>query len=93
MKFSRSIVGKTKSDRIINEIIREVGIKKLLPELEEKLLQWFRHVKRVKRTRILRRELELKCKGKRRRWFRQVLENITKRGKKWQKTEKERLGR
>jgi hypothetical protein len=35
----------------------------LLTELKEKRLQWFGHIKRMGGTRILRRALELKCKG------------------------------
>jgi hypothetical protein len=37
---------------IKNGIFREVGIQNVLIELEEKLLQWFSHVKRMDRTRI-----------------------------------------
>jgi hypothetical protein len=65
MKFLRSIAGKRRRDRIINEIFREeAGTQNLLTELEKKQLQWFAHVKRMDRTRISRTS-ELKLKGKR----------------------------
>jgi hypothetical protein len=41
------------------------GVQKLLTQLAEKLLQRFGHVKRMDRTRISRRALKLKFKGKR----------------------------
>jgi hypothetical protein len=44
--------------------LREVTIQSLLTELEGKQLQWFRHVKRMDRTRM-RRVSEFKYKGKR----------------------------
>jgi hypothetical protein len=54
-------------------------------------------VKIMARTKILRRAFKLKLKGKRpmgqprTRWLRHVLQDIKKRGKKWQEIEKERL--
>jgi hypothetical protein len=56
--------------------------------LEEKRLKWFGHVKRLEKSVISRRASELKFEGQRSmkrrlrtRWFSQVLEGITKRGK------------
>jgi hypothetical protein len=37
----------------------------MLTELEEKLLKWFGHVKRMDKTRMPRTALQLKFKGKR----------------------------
>jgi hypothetical protein len=66
-------------------------------QLKEKWLHWFGHTKWMDKTRILKRALELKCKGKERmgwyrtRKFNQVVENIKKTRKQWQGIEKEKL--
>jgi hypothetical protein len=44
--------GKIRHDRNINEIIIQFLINKLLIELQEKLLQWFGHAKRMDIIRI-----------------------------------------
>jgi hypothetical protein len=55
---------KEKKARIRYEIFRENAcFQDLLTELEHEQLRWFGHVKRMDRTRILRKELELKFKG------------------------------
>jgi hypothetical protein len=66
MTFFRSIEGKTRRGNIRNEILRKgAGVQNLLTELEEKLLKWFYHVKRLDRAMILKRALKLKFKGQR----------------------------
>jgi hypothetical protein len=52
MEFLGSTEGKIRWDEIRNEIFREIiGIKNVLIELEEKLLQRFDYVKEMERTR------------------------------------------
>jgi hypothetical protein len=47
-KLSRNVKEKTRRDRISTETLRkEIGIRKLLIELEEKGLEWLDHVKRM----------------------------------------------
>jgi hypothetical protein len=59
IKFLKTTEGKTK-DRIRNETFREeIIIQNLLTEFEEKRFQWYGHVKRMARKRMLRRALEL----------------------------------
>jgi hypothetical protein len=63
-KRPRSTKGKTRRDRIKTETFRkEIGIRKLLIELEEKGLQWLDHVKRMGGTGTLR-TLELEFRGR-----------------------------
>lgn len=72
--------GKGREDRIKYDIFREnSGVQGLLTGLKQEWPQWFGHVKRMDRTRILRRELELKSMEQfRRGWFSNILEGINK---------------
>lgn len=95
MKFLRRSEGWRRRERIRSRIfIDEIGVQNLVG-LEEKQLQWFGHLKRIHRTRMLRGELELKFKGERyMRWprtrlFNEVLEDIKKGGKRWQEIKRE----
>jgi hypothetical protein len=54
-----------RKDKTRNKIFKEVVIQSLLIELEDKLLQCFRHYKRIVRTRVLKKALELKFEGTR----------------------------
>jgi hypothetical protein len=63
--FLRSDRREIGRDRITNEILVEnLEIQNLLIQLEEKLLQLFRDVKRTDIRMIPRRASELKCEGK-----------------------------
>lgn len=62
IKFFGSTEGKTRSDRITNKMLNEVGIQHLLRKLEEKKLQRFCNIKRMVRTWTQRGVLELHLK-------------------------------
>uniref|UniRef100_A0A1W7R9N5 Endonuclease-reverse transcriptase HmRTE-e01 n=1 Tax=Hadrurus spadix TaxID=141984 RepID=A0A1W7R9N5_9SCOR len=92
MKFLRSMVGKTKRDRIKNEEIRKmVGVDRLRDQIGRTQLAWFGHVKRKGESELARRMLEQKIRGKRprgrprRRWIDGVKEEIERRGIKAEK--------
>lgn len=92
MKFLRSMIGKTRKDRMRNEDVRnEVGIGKLTERIEKSKLRWFGHVKRMEENRIPRQMLEAKLEGKRprgrprTRWIESVKSSIKKRNLDWDK--------
>jgi hypothetical protein len=64
VKFLRCNEGRT-SDIIKNGLLRDrFDVQHLLVESGEKQLQFFGHMQRIDRARILRRGLELKCEEK-----------------------------
>ncbi|KAL1447116.1 hypothetical protein WDU94_005460 [Cyamophila willieti] len=66
MRFLRSMIGKTRRDRIRNEIIRSrVGVDKLQDRIETSRLKWYGHVKRINEERLPNKYLEMKMEGRR----------------------------
>ena len=66
MKFLRSMIGKTRRDRVRNEDVRkEVGVEKLNDKIEKNKLRWFGHVRRMEEGRIPKKMLDAKFEGKR----------------------------
>jgi hypothetical protein len=56
--FLRNTEGKTRRDRIRNEMFRkEIGIRSVIIELQEELLRWVGRVESVDRTSIPRKAL------------------------------------
>ena len=85
MKFLRSMVQKTRRDRVRNEDIRkELGVQKLNDKLEQNRLRWFGHVKRMNEVRLPRQAMEGRMSGKRgrgrrrMRWMDSVKNSIRK---------------
>ena len=90
MKFLRSMVQKTRRDRVRNEDIRkELGVQKLNDKLEQNRLRWFGHVKRMNEVRLPRQAMEGRMSGKRgrgrprMRWMDSVKNSIRKRNLDW----------
>ena len=89
MKFLRSIIQKTKMDKLRNEVVRrEAGIKTCLQDrVSNSRLQWFGHVMRMEPMRMARMHLEKEVVGKRRVgrprtcWMDMVKTDITTKGR------------
>uniref|UniRef100_A0A8D9F0W9 Endonuclease-reverse transcriptase n=2 Tax=Cacopsylla melanoneura TaxID=428564 RepID=A0A8D9F0W9_9HEMI len=85
MKFIRSIVGKTRRDRIRNEEIRRsVDVEKLQDKIERSRLKWYGHMQRMSEERIpknvFKQQIE-PIEGKRRRGRpRMIKRDIQRRG-------------
>ena len=62
MKYLRSLVGVSRMDRVRNEEVRRrAGIERELASLaDQRVLRWFRHVKRMDEYRMARRVLMAK---------------------------------
>ena len=59
MKFLRSMLGKTRMDKVRNENVRnEIGVEKHNDRMEKNKLRWFGHVKRMEEGRIPKRTME-----------------------------------
>uniref|UniRef100_A0A8D8R0B7 Endonuclease-reverse transcriptase n=1 Tax=Cacopsylla melanoneura TaxID=428564 RepID=A0A8D8R0B7_9HEMI len=68
MKFIRSIVGKTRRDRIRNEEIRRsVDVEKLQDKIERSRLKWYGHMQRMNEERIPKNIFNQQIEGRRRR--------------------------
>ncbi|KAI5725714.1 hypothetical protein M8J77_019224 [Diaphorina citri] len=66
MKFLRSILGKTRRDRIRNdEIRRTIGVEKLQERIEHQRLRSFGHMKRMENNRLPKKFYEYQPEGKR----------------------------
>ena len=97
MKFLRSMIQKTRKDKVRNEKIREqAGINQSLKEtITRARLRWFGHVKRMTEGRIAKQWLHTEITGKRpvgrprKRWLDQVKEDITSKGINWNEVLKE----
>jgi exonuclease III len=96
MKFLRSMVGKTRKDKIRNEAIRErVGVEKLQGRIENSRMRWYGHMKRMDQDRIPRRMHEMEMEGTRprgrprRRWLSQIRKGVEDRGQVWERVERE----
>jgi hypothetical protein len=65
MRFLRKIEGKTRRDRIRNEIIREtVGVQPIQEYVERSQLRWYGHINRMDDKRIVKRVCEAREIGK-----------------------------
>ena len=67
MKCSRSLVGVSRMDRVINEKVRRrAGIdKELASRADQRVLRWFGHVERMDEYRMARRVLMAEDSGER----------------------------
>ncbi|KAL1464017.1 hypothetical protein WDU94_003703 [Cyamophila willieti] len=66
MRFLRSMIGKTRRDRIRNEIIRSrIGVDRLQDRIETSRLKWYGHVRRMNEERLPNKYLEMKMEGRR----------------------------
>uniref|UniRef100_A0A8D8R1Q5 Uncharacterized protein n=1 Tax=Cacopsylla melanoneura TaxID=428564 RepID=A0A8D8R1Q5_9HEMI len=82
MKFIRSIVGKTRRDRIRNEEIRRsVDVEKLQDKIERSRLKWYGHMQRMNEERIPKNIFNQQIEGRRRRGRpRMIKRDIQRRG-------------
>lgn len=65
MKYLRRSIGKTRRDRLRNEVVRaEVGVKPVWEQIEKKQLKWFGHVVRMDRRRKPKQVLEARTEGR-----------------------------
>ena len=66
MKFLRSMLGKTRKDRVRNvDVRKEIGVDMLNGRTEKSRLKWFGHVNRMEDGRIPKEMMEAKFEGKR----------------------------
>lgn len=66
MKYLRKVQGKTRRDRVRNKSIRdELDLRPLVDEIEEKQLNWYGHLVRMRNERIPKKMLEMRPDGKR----------------------------
>ena len=96
MRFLRSMIGKTRRDRVRNEDVRkEIGVDKMNDRIERNRLRWFGHVKRMEEGRLPKRMMEMKFEGKRARgrprtrWMDSIKNSFMRRDLDWDKIEKE----
>ncbi len=88
MNWLRRILGKTRRDRIRNEVIRKVTNQKetLVDRIRQRRLMWFGHVHRMENTRLPARALHgyvegTRSKGRQRKtWMDNVREDLASRG-------------
>ena len=88
MNWLRRILGKTRRDRIRNEVIRKVTNQKetLVDRIRQRRLMWFGHVHRMENTRLPARALYghvegTRSKGRQRKtWMDNVREDLASRG-------------
>lgn len=92
MKFLRSMLGKTRRDRVRNvDVRKEIGVEKVNDKIEKSRLKWFGHVKRMSDGRIPKEMMETKFEGKRARgrprtrWIDLVKTSISSRNLDWNK--------
>jgi hypothetical protein len=97
MKFLREILGKTRSDKIRNNDIREqLKVDDIKHDMERNRLKWYGHVMCMADERIPKKMLEMKLRGRRprgrlrTRWMDQVQRDMEKRGKKWTQVQQHR---
>jgi hypothetical protein len=66
MKFLREIIGKTRTDRIRNDNIREqLKVDDIKTDIEKNRLRWYGYVMRMADERIPKKMLEMKLRGRR----------------------------
>ena len=66
MKYLRRVAGKTRRDRVRNNIIREeVGQTAIQEHIKKKELRWFGHLNRLDENRIPRKVFEARTEGTR----------------------------
>jgi hypothetical protein len=95
MRFLRKIEGKTRRDRIRNEIIGEtVGVQPIQEYVERSQFRWFGHANRMDDKRIVKRVYEAREIGKRprgrpRKTWKEGLQEVTrKKGVTWKEVER-----
>jgi hypothetical protein len=99
MKFLREILGKTRRDKIKNDIREQLKVGDIKYDIERNRLRWYGHVMRMADERIPKRTLEMKLRGRRprgkprTRWMDQVMRDVEKRGKKWTQVKQDGMGR
>ena len=88
MKYLRKVTGKTRRDKIRNNIIREeVGQIAIQDHVKKKELRWFGHLNRLDENRIPRKVYEARTEGTRGRgrprleWERYITEIAREKGK------------
>ncbi|KAL1457176.1 hypothetical protein WDU94_001836 [Cyamophila willieti] len=98
MRFLRSMIGKTRRDRIRNEIIRSrIGVDRLQDRIETSRLKWYGHVRRMNEERLPNKYLEMKMEGRRKqgrprlRWKDIINRDIVKRNQNPSLIERNRL--
>ena len=90
MRFIRSIVQKTRQDRIRNEEMRNrLKIEKLQDVFDGNRIRWFGHVMSMQDTRLPKKIFTLELTGRRSigrartRWRDQVKQDLERRGLSW----------
>ena len=98
MKFLRTMLQKTRRDKVRNVKIRsEIQVKPLNETIATSRLKWFGHVKRMNPSRKARVWLEQDVEGKRprgrprTRWISQIKEDLQGRGVNWHQVEEEEM--
>lgn len=98
MKTLRLIKGVTKFDRLRSENIRrELGVDSILDIIERGRLRWYGHVKRMDRSRVAKKYLDLRPEGRRpvgrprKRWMEGVSEAVESRNETLENVENNRL--
>lgn len=99
MNFIRSILGRTKRDRIRNETNRkDAGVKMSVLEIVSRSrVRWYGHVRRMNNRRKAKQYFEKVVVGKRpvgrprKKWIEQVKKDVTERGQDWDKIHDEEL--
>ena len=97
MKFLRTMIQKTRKDKIRNEKIREeVKIEdSILQKIQKSRLKWFGHVNRMSANKTARREYVREIRGRRpvgrprKKWTDLVKEDVQERGQNWERIVKE----
>ncbi|KAI5752846.1 hypothetical protein M8J77_021025 [Diaphorina citri] len=87
MRFVRSMLGKTRRDRIRNEVCRNLaGVEKVQERIERTRLKWYGHMQRMENVSIPKQMFNLELNGRRRRgrprlrWKDMINRDISKRG-------------
>ena len=66
MRILRAIIGKTRRDRIRNEIVREeVGIKSILDKMDAARLRWWGHLEKMPEESLPKKRWRWRPEGKR----------------------------
>jgi hypothetical protein len=98
LKYLRRVIGKTRRDKIRNEMIRmNLGTQQLQNKIEEAQLRWFGHLKRMDEERLTKQVWEARTEGlgmkrprgrPRRTWNDNMQELLTKKNITWKEAKK-----
>jgi hypothetical protein len=97
MKFLRGILGKTRRDKIRNDIRKQLKVDDIKHDMERNRLKLYSHVMCMADERIPKKMLEMKSRGRRprgrprTRWMDQVKRDTENRGKKWTQVQQDRI--